>query len=166
MLTIQHMHGPSNDPADLKTYCRQCNTIEALRFVTARQLVGYNAEQLARLNLLEVKNPDAIREPHIEILMREIRLRVQARVPVLQCDDADGWKTRFKRLQTLRRDHINAQRVIAAKLFKAERAISSKPRRTSDLRNARTSVEAERANAETIGAAKLGQMLRSLRLCS
>lgn len=114
MLTIQHMRGASNDPVDLKAYCRQCNNIEALRVVTPRQLAGYNAEQLARLNLIEVENPDALREPHIEVLMREIKLRVLAAAPILPCDDADAWKDRFREFQAKRRDHIKAERAIAA----------------------------------------------------
>lgn len=115
MLTIQHMRGTSNDPADLKAYCRQCNTIEALRFVTPGQLASYNAEQLARLNLVEVENPDALREPHIEVLMREIQLRVLAATPILACDDAESWKDRFRELQAKRRDHIRTARAIPAK---------------------------------------------------
>lgn len=100
-LTIQHMRGASNALADLKSYCRQCNNIAGSRFVTARQLAGYNEEELVRLNPFDVGNPDAFREPHIEILMREIEHRVLADAPLLPCDDADEWKNRFKEHQAL-----------------------------------------------------------------
>jgi len=113
MLTIQHMRGGSIDPADLKAYCRQCNTIASLRLVTPRQLTSYNAEQLARLNLVEVENPDALREPRIEVLMREIQLRVLAAAPILPCDDAVVWKSRYKELQAKRRDQARRPRTPA-----------------------------------------------------
>jgi hypothetical protein len=98
----------------LKAYCRQCNTIEALHIVTPGQLATYNAEQLARLlarlNLVAVENADAFREPRIEVLMREIQLRVLAPTPIIPCDDADGWNDHAKKLQVKRRDHIRAER--------------------------------------------------------
>lgn len=120
MLTIQHMRGASNDPTDLKAYCHQCNTIEALPVVTPRQLASYSPDQLARLNLVEVENPDALREPHIEVLMREIQLRVLATAPMLPCDDADTWKNHYRELQATRRDHIRAERAAAAKLARTK----------------------------------------------
>lgn len=110
MLTIQHMRGSSNDPSDLKAYCRQCNTIEALRFVAPSQLGGYSAEQLKKLNIVVIKNPDALREPRVERLMREIQLRVLSDTPVIPCDDASAWKHRYGHLQAKRRDHIRAAR--------------------------------------------------------
>jgi hypothetical protein len=58
------MRGPSNDPMDLKAYCRQCNTIGSLRFVTPLQLASYSVEQLTRLNLVDANDADALREPH------------------------------------------------------------------------------------------------------
>ena len=132
MLTIQHMRGASNDPADLKAYCRQCNTIAGLRFLSPRQLATYNEEQRARLNLVEVEDPDALREPHIEVLMREIKLRVLATAPILPCDDADAWKGRFRELQTKRRDQITAERAIAAKSSRAPIAGRTAVRRPPD----------------------------------
>jgi hypothetical protein len=135
-----------------------------LRFITPGQLASYNAAQLARLNLVKVENPDLLREPQIEVLMHEIQLRVLAPAPLLPCDDADGWKESFKHLQTLRRDYIKAQRAISVKLLKAKRAGAAKSLQTSGFRNVRTSVEVERDIAETTGAAKLGQMLRSLQI--
>jgi hypothetical protein len=116
MLTIQHMRGASNDPDDLRAYCRQCNTIEALCMVTSNQLASYSPEQLARLNLVEVENPDALREPHIEVLMREIQLRVLAAAPILPCDDSDAWKDHYRVFQGERRNHLKAERAAAAKL--------------------------------------------------
>jgi hypothetical protein len=105
ILTIQHMRGASNDPMDLKAYCRQCNTIASLRFVTPRKLANYSADQLARLNLVDADDSDALREPHIEVLMREIELRVSSPLPMLPCDDANAWKERSKELQAERRDY-------------------------------------------------------------
>lgn len=150
MLTIQHMRGASNDPMDLKAYCRQCNNIAGSRFATARQLAGYNEEQLARLNLVKVENPDELREPHIEVLMREIKLRVLADSPLLPCDDADEWKNRFKEFQAKRSDYIEAKRAIAAKprYSTSKRAIAAKARMTNYLRHTRT-----------------GAVLWSLKLC-
>jgi hypothetical protein len=109
VLTIQHMRGSSNDPADLREYCGQCNTIDSLRLVTARQLAGYGAEQLVRLGYDEVDDPDAFREPRIKVLMREIELRVRSRAPLLPCDDASAWQGRYKELLAERRDHFRAE---------------------------------------------------------
>ncbi len=109
MLTVQHMRGTSNDPADLRAYCRQCNNIDSLRLVTPRQLVGYSAEQLALLGYVGVDDPDAFREPHIEVLMREIELRVRSPTPMLPCDDADTWKDLYKELQAERRAPFSAE---------------------------------------------------------
>ncbi len=110
MLTIQHMRSASNDPTDLKAYCRQCNTIVGLRIVTPRQLASYSAEQLARLNLIEVENPDAVREPRIEVLMREIQLRVLAAAPVLHAMTSTCGATatgNFRRSVAIKGDAIN-----------------------------------------------------------
>lgn len=109
-LTIQHVQGNSNDPSNLKAYCRQCNNIEALPFWTPLQVSGYKTEQLAKMNSsqarkgpVESESRSQYREPRIEILMREIMLRVQASTPLLPCDDPDAWAPQVLTFQAKRR---------------------------------------------------------------
>ncbi|MHB8883930.1 MAG: HNH endonuclease [Methylovirgula sp.] len=97
-LTIQHMRGNSNDPKHLKAYCFQCNSTDKLPVLTERQLESYSEKELGLLGLKPVSkaDADALREPHIEVLMREVKLRVLAEEPLLPCDD-DTWGSKEKR---------------------------------------------------------------------
>lgn len=101
-LTIQHMRGNSNDPENLKAYCLQCNSTDKLLVLTEKQLESYSQEALENLELKAISKADAdvLREPHIEVLMREVELRVLAEQPLLPCD-YDDWGSKEK--QKLRR---------------------------------------------------------------
>ena len=115
--TIQHMRGSSNDPSDLRAWCWQCNTLGPLRIVSAEMLRAYSPEQLERLQYSSADNADALCDPELEIVLREIDLRVKADEPICRCD-SERWdpkhfqdERRVMQSRTQRRRKIKSRAV-------------------------------------------------------